>query len=61
MANRSTETGDGMVRVSIFLRHDQLARLRAEQDRTGAPVAEQIRRAIDATLGTKSTRKGGRR
>lgn len=60
MARRSTEAGDGMVRVSIFLRPDQLEGLRAAQDRTGAPVAVQIRRAIDAVLGLKPGRKGGR-
>ncbi len=60
MGKRSKATGNGMVRVSIFLRDDQLARLRAVQDDTGAPVAEQIRRAIDAALGTKPARKGGR-
>jgi len=60
MGKRSKAAGNGMVRVSIFLRDDQRARLRAVQDDTGAPVAEQIRRAIDAALGTKPTRKGGR-
>jgi hypothetical protein len=60
MAKRSTAGGDGMVRVSLFLRPEQLTRLRAVQDETGAPVAEQIRRAIDAALGSKPVRKGGR-
>lgn len=60
MGKRSKAADHGMVRVSIFLRGDQLARLRAVQSDTGAPVAEQIRRAIDAALGTKPARKGGR-
>ena len=48
----------GMVRISTFLRRDQVDRLRARQEELGVPVAEQIRRAIDAHLGTE--RKGGR-
>ena len=44
--------GTAMVRYSTFLRPDQLARLRALQVETGVPVAEQIRRAIDARIGT---------
>jgi hypothetical protein len=43
----------GMVRYSTFLRPDQLAALRATQDRTGVTVAEQIRRVLDAAMGTK--------
>jgi hypothetical protein len=49
---------EGMVRISTFVRRDQLAALRATQDRDGVPVAEQIRRAIDAWQGTK--KKGGK-
>jgi hypothetical protein len=48
-----------MVRYSTFLRRDQLARLRAIQVETGVPVAEQIRRAIDARIAT-SPREGKR-
>ena len=51
--------GAGMVRYSTFLRRDQLARLRAIQVETGVPVAEQIRRAIDARIAT-SPREGKR-
>ena len=45
--------GPGMVRVSLFLRRDQLDALRAQQHRTGVVQAEQIRRALDAALGLK--------
>ena len=40
----------GMVRVSLFLRRDQIDAMRAEQERVGVVQAEQIRRAIDAAL-----------
>ena len=43
----------GMVRVSLFLRRDQIDALKAEQGRVGVVQAEQIRRAIDAALGLK--------
>jgi hypothetical protein len=43
----------GMVRVSLFLRRDQIDALRAQQERVGVVQAEQIRRAIDAALGLK--------
>ena len=48
----------GMKRISTFLRMDQIEALQATQERDGIPVAEQIRRALDAALGTK--RKGGK-
>ena len=54
-----SQRGGGMVRYSTFLRRDQLARLRAIQVETGVPVAEQIRRAIDARISSKGKR--GRR
>jgi hypothetical protein len=47
------ETGGAMVRISTFVREDQLARLRQIQEAQGVPVAEQIRRALDAALGLK--------
>ncbi len=51
-----------MVRYSTFLRREQLARLRAIQVETGVPVAEQIRRAIDARIATRPREgKRGRR
>ena len=49
---------DRMVRISTFVRRDQLTALKVTQDRDGISVAEQIRRAIDAWQGTK--RKGGK-
>ena len=53
---RRAGSGGGMVRYSTFLRGDQLAALRARHEQTGVPVAEQIRRAVDATLGIKRGR-----
>jgi len=60
MGKRAREAEAGMVRYSAFLRRDQLEQLRAVHEAQGVPVAEQIRRAIDAALGTKPARKGGR-
>jgi predicted DNA-binding protein len=37
-------------RFMLSIEPDQLAALKAIQERTGAPVAEQIRRAIDKYL-----------
>ena len=39
-----------MKRTALFLKEDQLKRLMKLSDVTGAPVAELIRRAIDAYL-----------
>jgi len=39
-----------MKRTAVFLKEEQLKKLQAISDRTGAPVAELIRRAIDAYL-----------
>jgi len=61
MAKRSKDQALPMQRYSTFLRRDQLEQLRARQEQTGVTVAEQIRRAIDATLSTAPARKGGRR
>ncbi len=36
-----------MKRTALFLKEDQLKKLQALSDKTGAPVAELIRRAID--------------
>jgi hypothetical protein len=58
MAQKRGGSGESMTRVSAFLRRDQVARLRERQRELGIPVAEQIRRAIDAALGI--SRKGGR-
>jgi predicted DNA-binding protein len=39
-----------MKRTALFLKDDQLAKLQKLSDKTGAPVAELVRRAIDAYL-----------
>ena len=39
-----------MKRTALFLKEDQLKKLLILSDRTGAPVAELIRRAIDRYL-----------
>jgi len=39
-----------MKRTALFLKDEQLAKLQKLSDKTGAPVAELIRRAIDAYL-----------
>jgi hypothetical protein len=44
-------------RFQLMLEPEQLDALRKIERETGAPVAEQIRRAIDRWLGTKSERK----
>lgn len=40
----------GMERTALWLKEDQLKKLRALSEKTGAPVAELIRRAIDKYL-----------
>ena len=42
--------------VSVYLTHDQHERLQALKEKTGAPVSELIRRAIDAYLRTAEKR-----
>jgi len=44
-------------RFPVMLEPAQLSALRAIEQQTGAPVAEQIRRAIDAYLAQKGTKK----
>jgi predicted DNA-binding protein len=39
-----------MKRTALFLKEQQLKKLEALSEKTGAPVAELIRRAIDAYL-----------
>jgi len=46
-----------MVRYQVHLTEAQLAELRRIQKETGVPVAEQIRRAIDAHLTKKGDTK----
>ena len=41
---------DDLSRIGLFIRGDQLRRLRERQKETGATVSELIRRAIDAYL-----------
>ena len=40
----------GMKRTALFLKEDQIKKLLALSEKTGAPVAELIRRAIDRYL-----------
>ena len=40
----------GATRTSLSLPNDLYVRLQAEQERTGAPLAEIVRRAIDSYL-----------
>jgi predicted DNA-binding protein len=42
-----------MKRTNIWLKDEQLKKLNAESDKTGAPVSEIIRRAIDSYLKKK--------
>jgi hypothetical protein len=51
------------IRRSLVLSSHTMARIAAEQARTGAPAAEIIRRALDAYLTPreKAARKGGAR
>ena len=39
-----------MKRTALFLKEQQLEKLQALSEKTGAPVAELVRRAIDAYL-----------
>jgi predicted DNA-binding protein len=39
-----------MKRTALFLKLEQVAKLQSLSEKTGAPVAELIRRAIDAYL-----------
>ena len=39
-----------MKRTALFLKEQQLAKLQTLSEKTGAPIAELIRRAIDAYL-----------
>jgi predicted DNA-binding protein len=42
-----------MKRTALFVREDQMQKLNTRSAETGAPVAELIRRAIDAYLKSK--------
>jgi hypothetical protein len=39
-----------MKRTALFLKEEQLEKLQTLSDKTGAPIAELVRRAIDAYL-----------
>jgi predicted DNA-binding protein len=39
-----------MRRTALFLKEEQLVKLQTLSDKTGAPIAELVRRAIDAYL-----------
>jgi len=41
---------ENMVRTALFLKPEQISRLQALSDDTGAPLAELVRRAIDKYL-----------
>jgi predicted DNA-binding protein len=41
---------ENMQRTALFFRPQQIAALQALSDETGAPVAELVRRAVDAYL-----------
>ena len=53
----------GSTRTSLSLPSDLYTRLQAEHERTGAPLAEIVRRAIDSYLAPReqAARKGGAR
>jgi predicted DNA-binding protein len=42
-----------MKRTAMFLKTEQVKKLQVLSEKTGAPVAELIRRAIDAYLATR--------
>jgi predicted DNA-binding protein len=48
-------------RTNIYLSEGQLKKLKQLSDQTGAPVAEIVRRAIDAYLKEESRGKGAKR
>jgi predicted DNA-binding protein len=44
-------------RTNIYLRPDQMKQLKALNEKTGAPVAELVRRAVDAYLAARAKEK----
>ena len=44
-------------RTNIYLRPDQVKRLKALHEKTGAPVAELVRRAVDEYLEKRAKEK----
>ncbi len=67
MGARKDQTARDSERVSVFLRADQTAALRAIHAATGLPVAVLIRQGVDLILAqhgkapAPAVRKGGRR
>jgi len=47
---KRTAKADAMTRTALFLKDEQVKKLQKLSENTGAPVAELIRRAIDAYL-----------
>ena len=45
------------LRTNIYLRPDQMKRLRALNEKTGAPIAELVRRAVDEYLAKRAKEK----
>ena len=41
-------------RTNIYLRPDQMKKLKALNEKTGAPIAELVRRAVDAYLAARA-------
>ena len=41
-------------RTNIYLRPDQMKKLKALNEKTGAPIAELVRRAVDEYLGKRA-------
>ena len=44
-------------RTNVYLRPDQMKQLKALNEKTGAPVAELVRRAVDAYLAERAKEK----
>jgi predicted DNA-binding protein len=44
-------------RTNIYLRPDQMKKLRMLNDKTGAPIAELVRRAVDEYLAKRAKEK----
>jgi predicted DNA-binding protein len=45
------------LRTNIYLRPDQMKQLKALSEKTGAPIAELVRRAVDAYLAVRAKEK----
>ncbi len=49
-----------MQRIDLYVKLDQLKRLKGLSDKTGAPVAELVRRAVEAYLKTAQAKRAAR-